>query len=132
KFLRNWYEVNNNKIGFEIENSARAKQTSYKWFPYNKGGSFRKWYGNLEKLVNWENDGYEIKNFKDKNEKLKSRPQNLDYIFSEGITWSFISSAYFGVRYTPKGFLFDVAGSSLFPDQDLKIYLRYLFSKVST
>ncbi len=131
KFLRNWYEVNNNKIGFEIENSARAKQTSYKWFPYNKGGSFRKWYGNLEKLVNWENDGYEIKNFKDKNGKLKSRPQNLDYMFREGITWSFISSAYFGVRYTPKGFLFDVAGSSLFPDQDLKIYLSYLASKVS-
>lgn len=131
RFLRNWYEVSNKRIGFGFSSSTEAKQSGYKWFPYNKGGAYRKWYGNQYYVVNWENDGYEIKNFKDKNGKLKSRPQNLDYMFREGITWSFISSAYFGVRYTPKGFLFDVAGSSLFPDQDLKIYLSYLASKVS-
>ncbi|MGN8647572.1 BREX-1 system adenine-specific DNA-methyltransferase PglX [Gracilibacillus sp. HCP3S3_G5_1] len=131
RFLRNWYEVSHNRIGFGIETSSKAKQSDYKWFPYNKGGSYRKWYGNFEKIVNWENDGYEIKNFKDSNGKLKSRPQNLDYMFKEGITWSFVSSSNFGVRYTPKGFLFDVGGSSLFPDEDIYIYLSYLASKVS-
>src|SRR5699024_3765231 len=132
RFLRNWYEVSNKRIGFGFSSSTEAKQSGYKWFPYNKGGSYRKWYGNYEKIINWENDGQEVKELAQKLYKNATRTiKNIPYYFREGITWSFISSAYFGVRYTPKGFLFDVAGSSLFPDQDLKIYLSYLASKVS-
>ena len=64
RFLRLWNEVNYSKIGYNIANSEEALESKKKWFPYNKGGEFRKWYGNQEYLVNWENDGYEIKNFK--------------------------------------------------------------------
>src|SRR5699024_2046235 len=123
------YELNIRKIGFGFESEVEAEKSGSKWFPYNKGGSYKKWYGNYEKVVNWEKNGEEIKNYKDKNGKLKSRPQNLEYMFKEGITWSFVSSSYFGVRYTPHGFLFDVGGSSLFPDKNLRFYLGYLASK---
>lgn len=63
RFLRLWNEINYNKIGYNMSNSQEALESKKKWFPYNKGGEFRKWYGNQEYLVNWENDGYEIKNF---------------------------------------------------------------------
>src|SRR5699024_10272291 len=79
----------------------------------------------------WFDDGKEIRSFKDNNGRLKSRPQNMEYYFRESLTWSYISSAYFGIRYTPNGFLFDVSGSSLFPSEDMKIYLSYLASKVA-
>ena len=81
RFLRLWFEVSRSRIGFGFENAALAARSGLKWFPYNKGGSARKWYGNQWYIVNWENDGYEIKNFKDKNGKLLSRPQNLNFYF---------------------------------------------------
>jgi hypothetical protein len=87
---------------------------------------FRKWYGNQEYVVNWENDGKEIKAF------YRAFVRNKDYYFKEGITWSFVSSSKFGVRYTPSGFLFDVGGSSLFPSHEYIYYvLGYLCSKLS-
>lgn len=125
RFLRNWYEVSNKRIGFGFSSSTEAKQSGYKWFPYNKGGAYRKWYGNQEYVVNWENGGKELKEFE------RSVIRNPTYYFKEGITWSFVSSSHFGVRYSPKGFLFDVGGSSLFPEEDLNIYLSYLTSKVA-
>ena len=64
KFLRYWYEVNYNKIGFEFDSSDKAKHSNLKWFPHNKGGSYRKWYGNQDYIINWENDGEELRNFK--------------------------------------------------------------------
>ena len=69
RFLRLWFEVSQSRIGFGFENAASAARSQKKWFPCNKGGSFRKWYGNQEFLVNWENDGFEIKNFKDSKRK---------------------------------------------------------------
>jgi hypothetical protein len=126
RFLRMWYEVNYKKIGFNIVNSEVAKESGYKWFPYNKGGDYRKWYGNNEYVVNWENDGQEIRNFKDESGALKSRPQNTQYFFKKGITWSFVSSTNFGVRYFDNGFLFDVGGSSVFPDEKYIYYLTAL------
>ena len=114
RFLRLWNEVNYKRIGYNMSNSQEALESKKKWFPYNKGGEFRKWYGNQEYIVNWENDGYEIKNFYDEKGKLRSRPQNVYYSFYEGITWSLISSSSFGVRNSNKGFLFDAAGSTLF------------------
>ena len=65
RFLRFWYEVQFNKIGFGMKDSQQALLSKMKWFPYNKGGGFRKWAGNIERVVNWENDGYEIRSIKD-------------------------------------------------------------------
>ena len=114
RFLRLWNEVNYNKIGYSMSNSQEALESKKKWFPYNKGGDFRKWYGNQEYLVNWENNGYEIKNFYDEKGKLRSRPQNTEYYFKESISWTDITSSGNSFRYYPKGFLYDVTGMSYF------------------
>lgn len=114
RFLRLWHEVDNFNIGFGYKSREDAKESNLKWFPYNKGGAFRKWYGNNEYIVNWENDGFEIRNFIDEKGKLRSRPQNTNYYFKEGITWTLISSSKFGVRTMERGFIFDVNGMSLF------------------
>lgn len=132
RFLRRWYEVNIGKIGFGCSSCADAVESRKKWFPYNKGGAFRRWYGNREYVVNWENDGYEIKNFRDSNGKVRSRPQNLQFYFRPGITWSDITSASFSGRYSEKGFMFDIKGSSGFPQEELLPYvLGFLNSLVS-
>jgi type II restriction/modification system DNA methylase subunit YeeA len=106
-FLREWHELSIRKISFH------NKKT--KWYPYRKGGTNRKWYGNFSLVVNFENDGFEIKNYKDENGKLKSRPQNLNYQFKEGLTWSLTNSGTFSLRYAPENFIFDVNGMTLFP-----------------
>ena len=116
RFLRLWYEVEYGRIGYGCRNAEEALNSKKKWFPYNKGGEFRKWYGNQEYVVNWENDGEEIKNFTDGQGRLRSRPQNTGYYFREGITWSKVTIGSFSVRYVPKGSIFDVAGCSLFTD----------------
>ena len=132
KFTRLWFEVEINKCSFCV-NQNSEEYYRRKWFPYNKGGEYRKWYGNYEYVVNWENDGFEIKNYTDEKGKLKSRPQNIEYYFRPSISWSFISSSYFGVRYSPKKAIFDVAGSSVFPDEKNMMYLTGLLcSKLST
>ncbi|QNP30980.1 BREX-1 system adenine-specific DNA-methyltransferase PglX [Cylindrospermopsis curvispora] len=132
RFLRLWTEVNINNIGFGLDSREAAKKSGKKWFPYNKGGEFRKWYGNQEYVVNWENDGFEIRNFGTEHGlKARSRPQNTDKYFQESITWSSVSSSYFSVRYSPKGFIFDVKGSSIFPHSQIIINLvGLLCSKV--
>lgn len=130
KFLRLWFEVSIVNIKFDCKNTREALESKLKWFPYNKGGAFRKWYGNNEYVVNWENDGCEIKNFYDKNGKLRSRPQNTKYYFRESITWTATSSSYFGVRYSNNGFIFDVKGSSGFTKSEFKnIVLGLLITK---
>jgi hypothetical protein len=132
RFLRLWYEVNIDKIGFGITSTHEAKESGKKWFPYNKGGAFRRWYGNRDYVVNWENDGAEIKSFTDDNGKLRSRPQNLQYFFKPAITWSDTTSASFSGRYAEKGFIFDIKGSSGFPkEEDLYYILGLLNSSVS-
>jgi hypothetical protein len=119
RFLREWFEVGIDKVGFGFKDRESAQRSGLKWFPYNKGGSFRKWYGNNEYFVNWEDDGEEIRNFTDENGEVRSRPQNDSFYFRDAITWTDISSSCFGVRFTPKGFLFDVSGSSIFPDSSI-------------
>lgn len=131
KFVRNWFEVDFNKIGFNCNSSDSALKSSKKWFPYNKGGEYRKWYGNNDFIVNWEHDGYEIKNNFDEKGKLRSRPQNTDYYFKPGITWSLINKNNFGARYSSGGYLFDVGGSSAFCHKNLNLYLAYLCSNVA-
>lgn len=131
RFLRLWNEVNISKIGFGYGSCEEAKETELKWFPYNKGGEFRKWYGNNDYVVNWENNGFEIKNYIDDKGKQLSRPQNTQYYFMESGTWSFISSTSFGVRYSPKGSIFDVGGSSVFAPDNIKYIIGFLCSKLS-
>ena len=123
RFLREWYEVNINKTLLTSSSVEESKKSSVKWFPYNKGGEFRKWYGNNDYVVNWKNDGYEIKNVKDETGKLRSRPQNTDYYFRKSITWSLISSANIAFRSKPFGHIFDVAGMSYFPNEEDYYYL---------
>jgi len=130
RFLRLWNEVNYNKIGYNMLNSQEALESKKKWFPYNKGGEFRKWYGNQEYLVNWENNGYEIKNFYDEKGKLRSRPQNTEYYFKESISWGLITSAGSSFRYFPKGFIYDVSGMSYFLEKNKFNYLGILNTKV--
>lgn len=128
RFVREWHEISIDKFSF-FDSSAESLR---KWFPYNKGGEFRKWYGNNENIVNWENDGYEIRNYSDENGKQRSRPQNIAYYRKKSITWSFISSSYFGARYSDTHAIFDVAGSSAFPRKDCIFnYTAYMCSSVA-
>ncbi len=123
KFLRLWSEVAFTKIYFCATDYINALYTGYKWFPYNKGGVFRKWYGNNEYIVNWQNDGFDIKNNKDeKSKKIRSHNYNGKYGFLEGITWSSLSTGSFSLRYSPKGFLFDSKGAKGFPNNSNEIW----------
>ncbi|RME56407.1 hypothetical protein D6779_10675 [Candidatus Parcubacteria bacterium] len=117
RFVRYIWEVRNSNIGFNYQSCQQTKDGRKKWFPYMKGGGYRKWYGNQTYLVNWKNDGKEIRNFTNKVGNVLSRPQNTSLYFEEGVTWSDLSSRGFGVRYLPPGFVFDVKGSSGFPQR---------------
>lgn len=131
-FLRLWHEVSVNNIHLVANNREAALESGYRWFPYNKGGEFRKWYGNNDYLVDWEKDGIRIRNFKNEKGKVRSHNYNLDYIFQPGITWSALSSTAFSARMFANGFLFDNSGSSLFTHKidDLHIILGLLSSKI--
>ena len=109
RFLRSWFEVSLDRIGFGFKEAAVAARSQKKWFPYNKGGAFRKWYGNQTFVVNWENDGIDIRNFKG------SVIRNPNTYFKESISWSKISAGSIAFRQFPSGFIYDVAGTSLFP-----------------
>lgn len=132
RFLRFWSEVEFSHIGLKYKSREQALQSKLKWFPYNKGGSYRKWYGNNENVVNWSNDGYEIINSVDKNGKQLSRPQNVQFFFKKCISWSKISSSDLSMRFFDNGFLFDVAGCSIFTDNEdeLKYILGFTNSSV--
>ena len=124
RFLRYWWEVDFNNIGFSSINCEDSKNTNKKWFPYNKGGDYRKWWGNQEFVVNWENDGYEIRNIIGPNGRVRSKAQNTQFYFHKSLSWSKISSGKVAFRYYPNGFIFDVAGCSVFLD---KKNINYIF-----
>lgn len=107
RFLRRWFEVSAEKAAF-------VRNIGKKWFPLNKGGDFRRWYGNRDFVINWENGGEEIRNFRDKNGRLLSRPQNVEYNFHRAVSWSALTSGRFSVRYYDENFMFNVAGSCAF------------------
>ena len=121
RFLRLWYEVCCSNVTFDCKSCEDSIRAGTRWFPYNKGGEFRKWYGDNDYVVNWENNGYEIKNFKDEKGKLRSRPQNTQFYFNESASWSKISSGPISFRYKPSGFIFDVAGTSIFSENDKQL-----------
>lgn len=130
-FLRLWWEPSVVSINFHASSRSTALDSKLKWFPYSKGGQFRKWYGNCEYVVNWENDGESIRNFKDKKGKLRSRPQNLNILFLPSVTWSLITSTKISFRYRNIGFVYGDAGPGLFSNSDLEYpLLGFLNTKI--
>ena len=131
-FIRLWFEVNYDKFGTQLRSREDAQLSGKKWFPYNKGGDYRKWYGNNEYVVNWENDGFFMRNLQDQTGKIPAHAFNLEYIFKRNITWNALSSYKFSARYTDYGFLYDASGS--FADvkfENLFYTLAFLCSDVT-
>lgn len=134
-FIRYWYEINKDDIEFGCKSHDDLKNISKKWFPYNKGGDYRKWYGNNEYIVKYENSGEGLIEFvRGKYPKITDPEfviKNRKYYFKKGITWSLFGFKNFGVRYKNSGFIFDVSGSSIFPDEKYEKYiLSFLCSNV--
>lgn len=134
RFLRLWYEVAYPRIGFNYSNASEAQKSYKKWFPYNKGGQFKKWYGNIDHLVNYENDGKEIKAYAASLYKSPTRTiKSISEYFKACLSWSKISSGDIAFRYYPQGFIFDVAGCCIFynnPD-DMFYDLGFVNSKIA-
>lgn len=123
RFLRLWYECS-------VDRESFSGDKEKKWFPCTKGGEFRRWYGNFEYVVDWENDGYKLKNFFDGNGKLRSRPQNLQINFKKQLTWSSISSGNISFRQAADYFMYESKGPVLTPKIDFDLMLAYLNTKV--
>lgn len=117
KYLRQWYEVDYTTIKFDCESKEECIHSKAKWFPYNKGGGFRRWYGNQDYVVYFENFGEEIADFREFRGQSRSFPGSY-YYFRPSVSWSLVSPTKFSVRYYPKGFVFDIAGSSVFVKQE--------------
>lgn len=130
RFLRLWYEVDIEKVNFSCKSEEESSTGLYKWYPYNKGGEFRKWYGNNDYIVNWEYNGREIRNFTDDKGKLRSRPQNTQFYFKESFSWSLVTTSVAAFRYKPMGNIFDVAGMSCFSQTNLLYLLALCNTKV--
>lgn len=125
-FLRQWYEISHSSIGFDSADVQSFHSSGKKYCPYNKGGGFRKWYGNGQTVIRFDQDNYEI--LAQQGNHLPSR----QFYFRECITWSLIGLA-FGPRYTRQGFVFDVGGSSAFPSKDhLKYLMAFMASKIAS
>lgn len=113
-FLRLWSEVSNTKVVLNLSNDKKYSVDNV-WIPYNKGGEFRKWYGNNGYLLRWANRGQTL---------TRARTENIDWYFKPCVTWSFVTSGNFSCRYMKDGSLWDVAGSSIF--QNGNIPLKYI------
>lgn len=111
-FLKRWSEVERKKFSFDTN--------IVKWVPYNKGGEFRKWYGNREFILNWENEGILLKN-RTKLSKEKATLRNLEYMQKKSFSWTTVSSSNFSARFSPEGTFFDNGGCSLFSEELLYV-----------
>ena len=129
RFLRYWFEVSHDRIGFGCESSEMAKKSMKKWFPTTKGGTFRRWFGNMYYVVNWENDGEELTNFK--GSVIRNRWR---YFTKCGSTWSTIASGKPSFRYFDRSWLFETKGSVCFPDDEKynNMILGFLNSPLAT
>ena len=131
RFVRMWFEVCSENIGYNMD-IITAKESCLKWFPFNKGGAYRKWYGNNDSIVNYQYDGIEIKkNVLKKYPYLKTPDfvvKNQSMYFLENGTWTAITSGSFSVRYSPKGFIISNAGMGIFSNK----YLRYVIALLNS
>ena len=125
RFLRFWFEIEKNKFGLNFSSCNETKNSPFKWFPFNSGGSFKKWYGNQYYVVNWENDGYELRNFK------KSLLRNFSFYFKECLTWSKLTSSATAFRFFPKGFIFGGASGAIFSEMEYEYLIGLLNSNIS-
>ena len=119
RFLKLWYEIAPNRSCFDADSRDEALSSGAKWFPVSKGGSFRRWHGNLEHVIDWENDGEVMRTTKHETGRIRATNFNLNRIFQPGITWSTISST-LSMRYLPKGMIFESKGSVCFCDSEEK------------
>lgn len=118
KYLRLWFEP-------DINSTALMCGGHKKWIPYNKGGGYRRWYGLNGYLINWDNNGYELKY------RSKANIRNEEQYFKKGLTWSDLSTNNYGARFSPVGFIFDASGPTMFTsDNQLYPLLAYINSKV--
>lgn len=131
-FVRLWHEISFGKIGFDHSSRDSAKHSLKKWFPYQKGGDFRLWYGNNNSVVNWENDGYELLNMESLGWSGNSTNHNLEYIFKPAIIWSKITSSNPSFRVSPIGYLYDDAAGlcSVKDMKNINGIIGFLASKV--
>ncbi len=132
RFLYYWWEVGADNIARGCPDASAAKHSERRWFPYMKGGSFRRWYGNQDYIVEWWNNGHVIKentklNYPYLGDNLGWKISNEQYYFRRGVTWSDLTSGRFSARLSPGGFIFDVKGSSAFPD-DIPLVMGLLNS----
>ena len=131
-FQRLWHEVSFQNIGFNVTDCNETLSLNTKWYPCLSGGRSRKWGSHIEYIVNWQNNGYDLKHFVGSNGKLASRPQNTQFYFKEGLTWNKISSNEFCVRYKSVGSIFDDTSRCAFVEERDRLYftIGLLCSKV--
>lgn len=127
RFLRLWFEVSRSRIGFGFENAALAARSGLKWFPHNKGGGFRRWYGNQDYVLNWKNNGEEIKNYPG------AIIRNPSFYYKSAVSWSVICSNKLNFRFYPVGVIPNMCGMCCYTDDfDTQIYILGLSnSKIS-
>ena len=124
-FMRAWWEVSAGRSAFGCGDLGRAEATGARWFPFNKGGAFRKWYGNQEYVVNWENGGETIRSYGIADfGRARSRAQNTRYFFEPSISWSKISSGDPSFRSYPEAFTFGSAAKAIYLDP--QVHTAYL------
>lgn len=128
KYVRLWHECARDRISFQSSGRSDAQASGKRWFPYLKGGLFRKWYGNNEYVVDWLSDGHELQTARHSTGRIWAHNFNLDHIFRDSITWSDVTSGLLSVRFNETGFLFDGSGTCAFFDsQEVKLaVLGYL------
>jgi hypothetical protein len=134
RFLRRWFEISQAAIGFGCSDRETARACGAKWFPYNKGGEYRKWFGNQEYVVNWANDGRELLDYAASLYGSPTRTiKSISEYFKPCISWSKVATSDMAVRYYPPGFIFDVAGCCIFfqSDSKLALYLGFVNSIVA-
>jgi hypothetical protein len=122
KFVRFWWEVSQSMLMTDAKSRTDANNSNKIWFPYQKGGSFRKWFGNKDYVVNWQNDGNLLRTTKNENGKVPAHAFNEEYIFRANVNWSAVASGNFSARITKFGSLFDAGGSSAFPENSDHVY----------
>ena len=133
RFLRLWFEVKTDSFGIGYKNAQQAKDSRKKWFPLNKGGNYRRWYGNKEYVVNWQDDGKEMKDAVIKRYNGGSYTKEIrseGRYFSDSITWSALTAGKSSFRLSDYGAIFDSAGSSMFPEENVEYLLALLNTKV--
>lgn len=133
-YIRAWFEVALDRLGFNFRSREEARISGRKWFPHAKGGEFRKWYGNSEYVVNWENDGHILQTtLHPSGKRVWAHNFNLEQIFKPAICWTTVTIADTSFRYHPEGYLYDAAAGLCQPKNpdDMWFLLGALNSKVS-